>query len=87
MTFEKIGYKTKDNILVNYSQNKKVYYFRFEKDKTKTILIIDWKNKKISKSNRVNCKYEKIGIDEIYAMGEILRATRRIYDAFIGVEQ
>ena len=85
MTLEKIGYKTKDNILVNYSKNKKVYYVKYEIDKTKTVLIIDWENRKVSKFNRINCKYERFGIDEIYAICEILRATMRIFEAIKGV--
>ena len=86
MTLEKIGYKTVDNILVNYSKNKKVYYFKYEKDGTKTTLIIDWQNKMVRKFNKMSCKYEKFGIDEIYAIGGILRATRTIFEEIRGIK-
>lgn len=73
MTLKKLGYKTKDDILTNYILRLRSYYIKKEKDKTETMLVINLKEQKVCKYNELNPKYERFGLDEIYAISKILK--------------
>ena len=73
LNLKKIGYKTKDDILANYILRLRSYYIKREKDKTETMLVIEWKEQKVCKYNELNPKCEKFGLDEIYAISKTLK--------------